>query len=94
MKHLGHTYGGFISAISERGMTYMTAAEFTTCLVLVDPASPAPMKGHVVVCVAFYERGFGVSSHLFLCSLLWSYGLELQHLTPPGILHMAAFVTL
>jgi hypothetical protein len=72
----------------------MTAVEFATCLVLVDPASPTPVKGHVVVCMAFYERGFGVSSHLFLRSLLQSYYLELQHLTPSGILHMAAFVTL
>jgi hypothetical protein len=30
----------------------------------------------------------------FLHSLLQSYDLELHHLTPSGILHMAAFVTL
>jgi hypothetical protein len=35
-----------------------------------------------------------VPSHRFLCSLLRSYGLELHHLTPSGILHMVAFVTL
>jgi hypothetical protein len=34
---------------------YMTAAEFATCLVPVDPASPAPVKGHIVVCTTFYE---------------------------------------
>jgi hypothetical protein len=50
--------------------------------------------GYIMVCIAFYERGFGVSSHRFLCSLLQFYGLELHHLTPSGILHMAAFVTL
>jgi hypothetical protein len=35
-----------------------------------------------------------VPSHRFLCCLLQFYGLELHHLTPSGILHMAAFVTL
>jgi hypothetical protein len=35
-----------------------------------------------------------VPSHRFLHSLLQSYGLELHHLTPSGILHMVAFVTL
>jgi hypothetical protein len=35
-----------------------------------------------------------VIPHQFLRSLLWSYGLELHHLTPSMILHMAAFVTL
>jgi hypothetical protein len=35
-----------------------------------------------------------VPSHRFLYSLLQFYNLELHHLTPSGILHMAAFVTL
>jgi hypothetical protein len=72
----------------------MTVAEFSTCLVPADPTSPTLMKGFIVVCVAFYERGFGASPYRFLCSLLRSYVLELHHLTPSGILHMAAFVTL
>jgi hypothetical protein len=50
--------------------------------------------GYVVACTAFYERGFVVPSHRFLRLLLQFYGLELQHLTPSRILHMAAFVTL
>jgi hypothetical protein len=49
---------------------YMIAAEFATCLVPVDPASLAPVRGHVVACAVFFERGFGVSSHRFLRSLL------------------------
>jgi hypothetical protein len=61
---------------------YMTAAEFATCLVPMDPVSLAPAEGYVVVCAAFYERGFGVSSHRFLCSLIRSYVLELYHLIP------------
>jgi hypothetical protein len=47
-----------------------------------------------MVCAVFYEQGFGVPSHQFLCSLLQFYDLDLRHLTPSGILHMAAFVIL
>jgi hypothetical protein len=35
-----------------------------------------------------------MTSHLFLCSLLQHYDLELHDLTPLGILHIVAFVTL
>jgi hypothetical protein len=63
---------------------YMTAAEFATDLVPAGPVSPASTEGFVMVCVAFYERGFGLLSHRFLHSLLWSYGSELHHLTPSG----------
>jgi hypothetical protein len=72
----------------------MTAAEFATCLVPVGPISPAPTKGFAVACVAFYEWGFGLPLYRFIRSLLRSYILELHHLTPSGILHAAAFVTL
>jgi hypothetical protein len=75
-------------------MGYMTVAEFATCLMPVDLASPTPVKGFVVVCAAFYERGFGALPHRFLRSLLQSYEFELHHLTHSGILHLAAFVTL
>jgi hypothetical protein len=68
--------------------------EFATYLVPTDPASPAPVRGYVMACVAFYERGFGVPLHQFFRSLLQSYVLDLHHLTPSGILHMVAFVTL
>jgi hypothetical protein len=72
----------------------MTMAELPTYLVLVDPAFPSLVGGYIMACATFYERGFGVLSHQFLCCLLWSYGLELHHLTPLGILHMTAFMTL
>jgi hypothetical protein len=52
------------------------------------------MRGYIVVYVAFYERAFTMPSHRFLRSLLHFYGLELPLLTPSGILHMAAFITL
>jgi hypothetical protein len=32
--------------------------------------------------------------HWFLRSLLWFYDLRLHHLTPSGVQHIAAFVTL
>jgi hypothetical protein len=61
---------------------YMTAMELTTCRVPDDPASPVPVEGYVMACMTFYERGFDVPSHQFLCSLLQFYALELHHLTP------------
>jgi hypothetical protein len=72
----------------------MTAAELATYLVPVGPEYLAPTEGFIMVCAAFYEWGFRLQSHQFLCSVLWSYDLELHHLTPLGILHMATFVTL
>jgi hypothetical protein len=68
--------------------------ELEDCRVAEDPASPIQAGGYIVACVAFYEWGFGVVSHRFLHSLLQFYGLELHYLTPLGILHMAAFVSL
>jgi hypothetical protein len=72
----------------------MTVVELATCRVPEDTMSPAPTGGYVMSCAAFYERGFGVSSHQFLHSLLQFYGLKLHHLNPSGILHIVAFVTL
>jgi hypothetical protein len=73
---------------------YMTAAELATSRVPEGPASLAPTGGYVMACATFYERGFSVPSHRFLRSLPQFYGLELHHLTPSGILHMATFVSL
>jgi hypothetical protein len=72
----------------------MIAAELATCRVPKDHASPALTGGFVVAWAAFYERGFSVASNRFLHSLLYFYDLELHHLTPSRILHMAAFMTL
>jgi hypothetical protein len=69
-------------------------AELATCHMPEDPVSLVPAGRYVVDCTTFYERGFGVPSHRSLRSLLWFYGLELHHLTPSRILHIAAFVTL
>jgi hypothetical protein len=73
---------------------FMMAAELVTCHVPKDPASLVLVGGYVVAYAAFYEHGFSAPSHRFLYSLLQFYGLELHHLTPSGILYIAAFVTL
>jgi hypothetical protein len=49
---------------------FMTVLELVTCLVLEDPVFPAPAEGYVASFMAFYERGFGMSSYWFLHSLL------------------------
>jgi hypothetical protein len=72
----------------------MTVAELATYCVPEDLAFPAPTEGYVVAFAAFYEWGFGVLSHQFLRSLLQYYDLELHNLTPSGVLHIEAFVTL
>jgi hypothetical protein len=68
--------------------------EHVACCVPVDPTFPAPVKGYMVSFVAFYEWGFGTPSHRFLRLLLQYYNLELHNLTPSGVLHIAAFMTL
>jgi hypothetical protein len=73
---------------------FMTAMELAAYHVPEDPVFPAPAKEYVVTFVAFYERGFGVPLHWFLCSLLQQYSLELHNLTPSGVLHIMAFMTL
>ena len=42
---------------------------------------------------AFHERELGYPAHWFLRGLLNEWGLELQHLNPMGVLHIAGFVT-
>ena len=59
-----------------------------------DESEPAPPKGYVVSFAIFHERGFAVPVHRFLWGLLDYYQVELQHLTPNGVQHMAAFVAL
>jgi hypothetical protein len=73
---------------------FMLAAELEAYWVPKDPALLAPTEGYVVSFMAFHERGFAVPPHPFLHSLVRSYGLELHHLTPSGVLQIAVFVTL
>ncbi|XP_072151344.1 uncharacterized protein [Setaria viridis] len=55
---------------------------------------PTPPAGYVVSFAHFHERGFATPPSLFFRGLLHYYGLELQHLNPNGIQHVAAFVAL
>jgi hypothetical protein len=48
----------------------MTAVELVTYHVPKDPSSNVLAGGYVVAYAIFYERGFGVPSHRFLCSQL------------------------
>jgi hypothetical protein len=47
------------------GQGYMIATELATCRVPENPASPIPAGGggYIMVCMAFYERGFSVPSY-------------------------------
>ena len=58
-----------------------------------DDLSSLP-DGYVVSFAHFHERGFATPTHRFLRGLLHYYKIELQHLNPNGIQHMAAFVAL
>ena len=55
---------------------------------------PSPPDSYIVSFAHFHERGFMTPAHRFLQGLLHYYKIELQHLNPNGIQHMAAFVAL
>ena len=55
---------------------------------------PQPRPNEVVSFLAFHERRLGYPTHWFLRGLLNEWGLELQHLNPMGVLHIAGFVTI
>jgi hypothetical protein len=83
---------GHLQSLVSQGIKM--AAELMGSRMVEEPVSPMPVEGYVVSFAAFYERGFGVSSHQFHHSLLEHYHLELHNLTPSGILHIASFMTL
>jgi hypothetical protein len=83
---------GHLQKLMKHG--FMLAVELEACQVPEDPMFPAPTEGYVMSFAAFYEQGFGVPLHQFLHRLLWYYGLELHHLTPSGVFHITAFITL
>ena len=81
-----------ITALLKKG--FMSAAEAAGCRIPVDRFRPALWPGEIVTFAAFHERGLALPSHTFFRGLLIYYGLELHHLTPGAILHVAAFITL
>ena len=54
---------------------------------------PQPRLDEVVSFLTFHERELGYPAHWFLQGLLNEWGLELQHLNPMGVLHIASFIT-
>ena len=50
--------------------------------------------GYVVSFAHFHERRFAMPAHRFFRGLLHYYRIELQHLNPNGIYHVAIFITL
>ena len=53
---------------------------------------PQPWPDEVVSFFTFHEHGFGYPAHWFLHGLLNEWGLELQHLNPTRVLHIAGFI--
>ena len=56
--------------------------------------APAPRADEVVVLAPFFDCGFTLPLHPFVRGLLFFYGLELHHLHPNSVLHIACFITL
>jgi hypothetical protein len=55
---------------------------------------PKPSSGYRVIFLAFLLRGLSFPANKFLRGLLFVYGVQLHHLTPNSILHIACFITL
>jgi hypothetical protein len=61
-------------------------------ILLGDEEVPSWPDGYIVSFMHFHERGLATPTHRFLQGLIHYYKIELQHLNPNGIQHMAAFV--
>ena len=55
--------------------------------------SPHSRSDEVVTFRIFYAQGLGHPAHPFLLGLLEGWKIELHHLNPTGMLHIAGFVT-
>jgi hypothetical protein len=71
-----------------------TLAEATSVEMLVDEVIPRPEAGYWLMFRDFIFHGLSVLAHRFLRGLLFVYGVQLHHLTPNSILHIACFITL
>ena len=52
---------------------------------------PYEGSNEIVLFRAYVERGFAVPTSDFFRGLLWHWGIQLHHLTPNSILHLAIF---
>jgi hypothetical protein len=55
---------------------------------------PKPPSDYRVMFLTFLLHGLSLPAHEFLRGLLFVYGMQLHHLTPNSILHIAYFITL
>jgi hypothetical protein len=55
---------------------------------------PKPPSDYRVMFLAFLLCGLSLPADKLLCGLLFVYGVQLHHLTPNSILHIACFITL
>ena len=91
---------GQLNRLSTSG--YLPEPEFTQIrpgLVTLDGGVlhdnfPTPQGNERVCFVPFLLRSLGFPIHPFLRGLLHFYGIQLHHLSPNSILHIACFVTL
>lgn len=58
---------------------------------IVQESSPNPQENEQVCFIPFLLRGLGFLIHPFLWGILHFYGLQLHHLSPNSILHIACF---
>jgi hypothetical protein len=61
---------------------------------LVQWPYPRENVDEIVLFQHFIERGLASPTANFLCGLLYNYGLQLHHLNPNSIAHIAIFVHL
>jgi hypothetical protein len=54
----------------------------------------ALLAGYRVMFLAFLFHGLSLPAHEFLRVLLFMYGVQLHHLRPNSLLHIACFITL
>src|SRR6266480_3892193 len=59
-----------------------------------DESYPTPPRGYRVTFVDHLIRGLATRINQFVRGLLFIYGVQLHHLTPNSILHIAIFITL
>jgi hypothetical protein len=60
-------------------------------IVPADESVLRPPSGYVVSFMTFHERGFSIPANQFIRGVLFTYGLQLQHLNLNSIQQMAAF---
>ncbi|KAK1680038.1 hypothetical protein QYE76_040886 [Lolium multiflorum] len=86
------------SRISNQDVNLLKKLGFTkkenTLIFPGEESYPTPRIGYRVTFVDHLIRGLATPIHEFLRGLLFVYGLQLHHLTPNSILHIAIFITL